>query len=48
MMQHTRDTDFAEQRECIYLAAAGLVLLGELEQMQQEKEHENEEETTPT
>ena len=48
MMQNTRDTAIAEQKKCLYLAAAGLLLLEELDKRKYEEEHEKEEETTPT
>ena len=49
-MMNTRDSVVAEQRRCLYLAAAGLLHLEEEEKRQHEQQDglEIEEETTPS
>ena len=48
-MLNTRDTVVAEQRRCLYLAAAGLHLEEQEKRQQGQQEgHEKEEQTTPT
>ena len=46
-MPNVRDTLIAEKRRCLYLAAAGLIMLGEQERRLQEEEDQKEEERRP-